>query len=150
MLFHHQIQPQLDRGFHFGPATFLDLFVTALHSSSVAYHTPSNLAGSSSRVIPFCLFTLFMGFLGQEYWSDLLFPPPVDHILSELSTMTHLSCVALYGMAHSFIVTQAPLPWQGCDPGRGLEYYARTNTNIHLFGKYEYLSLIYERAQKWI
>ena len=31
------------------------------------------------------------------------FPPPVDHILSELSTMTHLSWVALQGMAHSFI-----------------------------------------------
>ena len=28
---------------------------------------------------------------------------PVDHVLSELSTMTHLSWVALYSMAHSFI-----------------------------------------------
>ena len=28
---------------------------------------------------------------------------PVDHILSELSTMTCLSWVALQGMAHSFI-----------------------------------------------
>ena len=31
------------------------------------------------------------------------FPSPVDHILSELSTMTHPSWVALRGMAHSFI-----------------------------------------------
>ena len=31
------------------------------------------------------------------------FPLPVDHILSELSTMTHPSWVALYGLAHSFI-----------------------------------------------
>ena len=31
------------------------------------------------------------------------FPSPVDLILSELSTMTHLSWVALHGMAHSFI-----------------------------------------------
>jgi len=31
------------------------------------------------------------------------FPSPVDHILSELSTMTHSSWVALHGMAHSFI-----------------------------------------------
>ena len=30
-------------------------------------------------------------------------PPPVDHILSELSTMTHLSWVALHSMAHNFI-----------------------------------------------
>ena len=29
-----------------------------------------------------------MGFSRQEYWSGLPFPYPVDHILSELSTMT--------------------------------------------------------------
>ena len=39
---------------------------------------------------PFSLFILFMGFSGQEYWSGFQFPSPVDHILSELSTMTHL------------------------------------------------------------
>ena len=44
-----------------------------------------------------------MGFSMQEYWSDFPFPSPADHILSELSTMTHLSWVALLGMAHSFI-----------------------------------------------
>ena len=30
-------------------------------------------------------------------------PSPVDHVLSELSTMTRPSWVALHGMAHSFI-----------------------------------------------
>ena len=30
-------------------------------------------------------------------------PPPVGHVLSELSTITCLSWVALHGMAHSFI-----------------------------------------------
>ena len=44
-----------------------------------------------------------MGFSRQEYWSGLPFPFPVDHIFSELSTMTHLSWMALQGMAHSFI-----------------------------------------------
>ena len=44
-----------------------------------------------------------MGFSRQEYGSGLPFPSPVDHILSELSTMTCLSWVALQGMAHSFI-----------------------------------------------
>ena len=44
-----------------------------------------------------------MGFLRQEYWSGLSFPSPVDHFLSELSTMTHLSSVTLHGMADSFI-----------------------------------------------
>ena len=46
---------------------------------------------------------LFMGFSRQEYGSGLPFLSPGDHILSELSTMTHLSWVALCGMAHSFI-----------------------------------------------
>ena len=53
--------------------------------------------------LSFCLFILFMGFSKQEYWSSLPFPSPVDHILSELCTMTRLSWVVLYGMAHSFI-----------------------------------------------
>ena len=46
---------------------------------------------------------LLMGFSRQGYGSGLLFPSPVDHVLSELSTMTHLSWVALHGMGHSFI-----------------------------------------------
>ena len=62
--------------FCFGPAStfFLELF---LHSSLVAYWTSSGLGGSSSGVISFCLFILFMGFTKQEYWSDVPFPPPV-------------------------------------------------------------------------
>ena len=51
----------------------------------------------------FFLFIMFMGFSRQEYWSGLPFPSPMDHILSELSTMTRPSWVALHGMAHSFI-----------------------------------------------
>ena len=44
-----------------------------------------------------------MWFSRQEYWSSLPFPSPVDHVLSELSTMTCPSSVALHGIAHSFI-----------------------------------------------
>ena len=43
-----------------------------------------------------------MGFSRQEYRSGLPFPSPVDHILSELSTMTRSSGEALQGMAHGF------------------------------------------------
>ena len=50
-----------------------------------------------------------MGFLRQEYWSGLPFPPPVDHVLSGLFTVTHLSWVTLHGMAHSFIELDKPL-----------------------------------------
>ena len=58
------------------------------------------LGSSSFSVLMFSLFTLFMGFSRQEYWSGLPYPSPEDHILSELSTMTCLSWVALHGMAH--------------------------------------------------
>ena len=55
-----------------------------------------------SSVLSFYLSILFMEFSRQEYWSGLPFPSPLD-VLSELSTMTHPSWVALHGMAHSFI-----------------------------------------------
>ena len=79
---------------------FLELF---LHWSPVAYWVPNNPGSSSFIVLSLCLFVLFMGFSRQECWS-LPFPSPVDHILSELSTMTCPSWVALFGMAHSLIV----------------------------------------------
>ena len=50
-----------------------------------------------------------MGFLRQEFWSDLPFPPPVDRIASELFTVTCPSLVALHGIAHSFIELYKPL-----------------------------------------
>ena len=61
--------------------------VIILHSSPVAYWTPTDLGSSSFSVLSFFLFILFMGFSRQEYWSGLPFPFPVDHVLSELSTM---------------------------------------------------------------
>ena len=41
----------------------------------------------------FLLFIQFMGLSQQVYWGSLPFPFPVDHILSELSTMSHPSWV---------------------------------------------------------
>ena len=67
------------------PSFFLELF---LHWSPAAYWAPTDLTSSCFRILSFCLFTLFMGFSRQEYWSSLPFPSPVDHILSDLSTMT--------------------------------------------------------------
>ena len=64
------------------PSFFLELF---LHWSPIAYWAPTNLGSSSFSVL--CLFILFIGFSRQEYWSGLPFPFPVDHILSDLSTM---------------------------------------------------------------
>ena len=81
------------RCFCFGsiPSFFLELF---FHWSPVGYWAPTYLGSSSFSVLSFCLFILFMGFSRQEYWRGLPFPSPVDHILSDLSTMTRLSWFA--------------------------------------------------------
>ena len=78
----------------------LSRVISPLFSS--AHRAPIDLGRSSLSVISFCLFMLFMGFLRQEYWSGLPFPSLVDHVWWELSTMTHLSWVALHGIDHSF------------------------------------------------
>ena len=50
-----------------------------------------------------------MRFSQQVYWGGLPFPPPVDHVLSELSAMTSPFWVALHCLAHSFIELHKPL-----------------------------------------
>ena len=103
LYFHHQFHPQLGAFFCFVfvSSFFLELY---LHRSPVAYWSPISLVSSSFCILYFSFLMQFMGFSRQEYWSLLLFPSPVDHILSELSTMTRPSWVALHSMAHSFIV----------------------------------------------
>ena len=91
------LSPAIGCCFFFGSVSsfFLELF---LHWSPVAYWAPADLGSSSFSVLSFCLFILFIGFSRQEYWSGLPFPSPVDHILSDLSTMTCPS-LAPQGMA---------------------------------------------------
>ena len=72
--------------FSYIPSFFLELF---LHWSSVAYWAPTDLGSSSFSILSFCLLIVFVGFSRQEYWSGLPFPSPVDHILSDHSTITH-------------------------------------------------------------
>ena len=51
----------------------------------------------------------------QEYWSGLPFPSPVDHILSDLSTMTHPSWVALWAWLSFIELDKAVvLVWLDC------------------------------------
>ena len=97
-----------------------------------SYH--SRFSYSSSHI-------LFMGFSRQEFWSGLPFPSPVDNVLSELSTMTHPSWVAIRGMAHSFIeldkavvhmiiLISFPLLWFSfCLPSDGQEAYEEAELN---------------------
>ena len=99
---------------HFGPvASFLlELLVIALFSSLVPDRTPSDLGAGVVAHLPasyLCLFILPMGFSRKEYWSRLPFPSLLDHILSELFTITCLSWMALYDMVHSFIELHEPL-----------------------------------------
>ena len=67
------------------PSFFLELF---LHWPLVAYWVPTDLGSSSFSILSFCLFILFLGFSREEHWSGLPFPSLVDHILSDLFTMT--------------------------------------------------------------
>ena len=77
-------------------------------SGLIYWHLPT-WGGSSFSVVSFCFFTLFMGFLKQKYWSGLPSPSPVDHVLSELFTMTPPSWAALHGVTHSFIELCKPV-----------------------------------------
>ena len=79
--------------------------ISSLFSSGIlgTYWPGEFLGNSLFSFLSFCLFILLMGFSRWEYWSGLPFPSPVDHILSELSTMTCPSWVALHRMAQSFI-----------------------------------------------
>ena len=108
---HNVISPHIHNRvccFCFGSVSsfFVELF---LHWSPVAYCVPTNLWSSSFSILSFCLLILFMGFSRQEYWSGLPFPSTVDHVLSEFSTMTHPSWVALNSLAHSFIELDKPV-----------------------------------------
>ena len=96
--------------------------------SPVAYWTLSDLGDSSFGVISFWLFIQFMMFSRQVYWSSLPFPPLKDHVLSEFSAMTHLSWVALHGLAHSFIVLCKPF----CH-NKFMKYPCRNHWSIDAF-----------------
>ena len=73
--------------FGFTPSFFLELF---LHWSPVVCWAPTDLGSFSFSILSFYL----LGFSRQEYWNGLPFPSPVDHILSDFSTMTRPSWVA--------------------------------------------------------
>jgi len=89
---YHQSHPQLCIVFALLHPFILSGVLSPL--SPVAYWAPTDLRCSSFSILSFCLFILFMGFSRHEYWSGLSFPSPVGHILSDLSTMNHLSWVA--------------------------------------------------------
>ena len=76
--------------------------LVVLCSSPVACWAPSDKADSSFSAVSSCPFIQFMRFSQQLYWGGWPFLPPVDRVLSELSTVTHLSSVVLHGMTYRF------------------------------------------------
>ena len=87
--------------FCFGSASSF-LLELSLCSSLAAYWTSIDLGSSSFSVI-FLLFHTVHGVLKARMLKWLPFPSPVSHVLSDLSTLTCLSWLALHSMAHSFI-----------------------------------------------
>ena len=102
--FYHQSHPQL--GIVFALAQYLHSFWSFLHRSPVAYGAPTDLESSSFSILSFCLFILFMQISRQEYWSGLPFLSPVDHILSDFSTITCPTWEAPNGLAKFHWVRQ--------------------------------------------
>ena len=72
---------------------FLKLF---LHLSPVGYWAHTDLGSSAFSILSFCHFILFMGFPRQEYWSGLPFPPSVNHILSDLASLSFTIDIDIY------------------------------------------------------
>ena len=68
----------------------------------------------------------------HKYWSGLPFPPPMDHVLSELFTITHLSWVALHSMDHSFIKLGSLLCHGKAVIHEGGSMNARSNEKIYI------------------
>ena len=112
----------IEHYFCFGPAAsfFLELLVIALHSSPVAYMTPSDLRGSSSGIVSFFFSYCSWGSPGKN-------TAVVCHLLLQWTTfcqnsslwLVHLErpCMAWLIASLSYAT---PSPWQGCDPWWGI------------------------------
>ena len=86
--------------------TLCDPMNCSTPSLSVHHQLPASFS-----ILSFCLFILFMGFSRQEYWSGLPFSSPVDHILSDLSTMTRPSRVAPHLTWGILLISHSFLPY---------------------------------------
>ena len=75
----------------FHPFILSGVISPLISSSILGTYWPGQFLFQDPIILPFIL---FMGFSRQKYWSGLPFPSPVDHILSDLSTMTCPSWVA--------------------------------------------------------
>ena len=95
---YHQSHPQLGVVFALAPSlhSFWSYFSTVLQEH-IGYLLTWEFIFQCHIFLPF--HTLH-GVLKARILKQFAIPSPVNHVLSELSTMTHPSCVALQGMAH--------------------------------------------------
>ena len=125
LYFYHQTYPQLSVSFPLWPSHF----ILSRAISNCPPFFPSSIldtfwpGGLIFQWHIFCFFILFMvmEFLWQEYWNSLPFPPPVDHILSELSTMSSWSYTATYCFSYIGELTFTVKLWQPLRHGLSFE-----------------------------
>ena len=86
--------------FCFGSISSFFLISPLISSSILVIYQHGEFIFQSPIFLPF---HTVHGVLKARILKCLPFPSPVYHVLSELSTMTWPSWVALHGMAHSFI-----------------------------------------------
>ena len=95
--FHHQSHPQLGHVFALSPS--VHSFWSYFSSSILGIYWPGEFIFQSPIFLPF---HIIHGVLKAKILKWFAIPFSVDLILSELSTMTHLSWLALHSMAHRF------------------------------------------------
>ena len=101
LYFHHQSHPQLGVVFALAPSLhFSGVSSPLICSSILGTSRPGEFIFQCPIFLPF---HAVHWVLKARILKWFAISSPVGHILSELSTMTHLSWVALHGMGHSFI-----------------------------------------------
>ena len=60
-----------------------------------------------------------MGFSQLVYWSGLPFPPPADHVLSEVSMAHTMLCMSFIGLCKTLHLTKEVIHELGQTPGDG-------------------------------
>ena len=90
-----------------------------------------------------------MKFSQQVYWGGLSFPSPVDHTLSELSTMPHPFWMALRDMSHNFIQLCKPLHHRQWPMKLRLQYSGHPMWTADSLAKSLTLGKIEGRRRRW-
>jgi len=84
-----------------------NLFILSIAISPPFPYSILDTFQSGGHIFQCHVFLPFHSVRGVLEWFAI--PPPVDHVLLELSTVTSPSWLALHGMAHSFVELHKPL-----------------------------------------